>query len=121
MGRTLLIHDLKDFGTIGDLAKAAHFGIALSQAIVNDYLMHRLPSGNPFLIHPECLESYVGTLMEDLDAFELFDQTQIDYLVREGTGFLRAFIEHIDNLLQHNKHVEVYPANAPLRRVALIL
>lgn len=121
MGRTLLVHDIRDFGIVGDL-QAVKFGIALSQAIVNDYLMYRLPSGNSHLTHPDCLASVVGTLMEDLNAFDQFDQAQIKDLLLEATGFLRTFIEHIDKLLHYqNEQVGVYPAEAFQRRVALIL
>lgn len=117
----LIIHQVSDFG-IAHSVVSNSFGLALAQAIVNDYLLYRLPSGNPQLIKPENDSVYVASLMESVEGFDQLSHEQIEYLIIEATYFFRTFVDRIDDLTKRTgRNVWVYPTASNQKRVALII
>lgn len=120
----LRVHDIFDFGVIQGSFGNTEFGVKLAHALTEDYVRHRLASGNSYLSNPdiEYLVGYVATIMELIDGYTELTEEARETLLTDAVGYIWGFIAYIDGLLTTRVRVDIYPALLPTqRRLALVV
>lgn len=119
MSKLLIIRDVVDFGVIYH-PKLPKFGMDLSQSLIHAYLVTHTRWGMGRLETNQDFETFVATVMEDVDGFHYLTECEQDLLLYESVHYLQCFIDYTDSM-PTEKAVEVFPPERSHRRVALLV
>jgi hypothetical protein len=121
MAHALYVHDIRDFGYL-EVPGHPLFGIALSQALIHNYVVYHCKWGQGNFDTMEDTEAYVASIIEGIDGFDRLSEPYCDRLLNEAIVYLYRFIDHANSIRGAVTHyLDVYPPREKQRRVALIV
>lgn len=119
--RTLLIHDVWDFGVLAH-PRMPKYGVDLAQTLIHSFLVGKCRWGMAVLDVPHDHEVFAANAMEAVDGFQFLTDPEMTHLLYESIRYLHTFQDYLDTLgLNMTNPVSVYPPDRTHRRVVLLV
>lgn len=118
--RTLLIHDVWDFGVLLH-PRMPRYGVDLAQTLIHSFLVGKCWGMALFEV-PQDHEAFVANAMEAVDGFQFLTDLEMTHLLYESIRYLHTFQDYLDKLgFNATRPVTVYPPDRTHRRVVLLV